>query len=122
IAILRDASAASIYGSRAASGVILITTKNGSENESGISYSARYGLQQLSQFLNLLNGEGYMRAVNRDLEARGGAKMYSEEQIAQVGKGTDWQRETFAKSALIQNHQLSISGKTEKSNHFLGLN
>lgn len=117
IEVLKDASAASIYGTRAANGVVLITTKSGTDGETSISYSTYMGIQQTSKQLDVLGAENYMRLVN----LRSNDKVYSEEEIAGIGSGTDWQNEIFT-DAPIQNHQVSISGGDKKSTYYVGLN
>src|SRR5699024_5579194 len=117
IDVLKDASAASIYGTRAANGVVLITTKSGSEGETSISYSTYAGVQQVSKKLDVLGAANYMRLVN----LRSSNKAYSDEEITEAGSGTNWQDEII-RNAPVKNHQVCISGGDKKSTYYVGLN
>lgn len=117
ITVLKDASSTAIYGSRGANGVVIITTKKGKVNESTINYDVSFGQQQLNKKVAVLDAEGFARLRNDALydtnPSKGRNQYLSEEAIAQLGKGVDWQDEAFRK-ALQQNHQLSISGGTKQ--------
>ena len=116
IDVLKDASAASIYGTRAANGVVLITTKQG-KGEPQLSYSSYLGMQEIEGQLDVLGAQDYQELVN----LRAGSEVYSNAEIASAGDGTNWQEEIF-RSAPIQNHQISLSGGSEKGSYYLGLN
>src|SRR5205085_529787 len=73
IEVLKDASAAAIYGSRASNGVVLITTKRGSANRPEISFGSYYGMQKDYKRLDMLNAAQYMEIYNEGLTARFGA-------------------------------------------------
>lgn len=127
--ILKDAASASIYGSRAANGVILITTKRGAYNEKAtIRYDGSYGVQNLYKALPLLNANEYAiimnEARNNDgLEPWDYASLVPNWEQIKNGtfKGTDWINETRVKNAPLQNHSLSISGGGEASRYAAGL-
>ena len=121
IEILKDASAAAIYGTRAANGVVLVTTKKGqSDDKTRITYSTDWAYQAPSSRLDVLNGMEYMQMIN-DISRDAGRDMpYTEAQISSAGKGTDWQEELF-RNALISNHQLSLSGGNERSKYYASL-
>ena len=124
IEILKDASATAIYGSRAANGVILITTKTGKNGRDVISYDAYYGKQSVVKTIDLMDARSYANLVNEAYANDGLAQPYSADFISKIpngGKGTDWQHEIF-RSAPIQNHQLSFSGGDEKSTYAASLN
>lgn len=112
IEVLKDASATSIYGARGANGVILITTKRGEEGNTKISYSAYYGIQEVSKTLDLMNAEQFM-ALNNEINpgALDGITLHD----------TDWQDVIF-QAAPIQNHQLSFSGGSKKTVYNLSFN
>ncbi|PSL18802.1 TonB-linked SusC/RagA family outer membrane protein [Dyadobacter jiangsuensis] len=122
IEVLKDASASAIYGTRAANGVILITTKTGGKDKSELRYSGYYGIQSVAKRIDVLNGNQYMNLLNDLRAAAGREPVYSADEIARVGAGTNWQDEIFRNSAPVQNHQLSMSGGTEKGNYYVGLN
>ena len=119
ISVLKDASASAIYGSRAANGVILITTKRGSEGKITTTLNSWVGSQSAAQNLKFLDALGYMEAFN---SAQPGA--FPDDVLQQyrsgVGVGTeslpntDWVDLLFSNSALQQNHSLSIRGGSEK--------
>ncbi len=113
IEVLKDASATAIYGSRAANGVVIVTTKRGQSGQARITYDGYRGWQSLSNKLEMMNLQEY---ANFQLEVS--------EQIpnfvlddrfldpSALGEGTDWQDEVF-EVAPIQNHQISFSGGTD---------
>ena len=122
IDILKDASSAAIYGTRAANGVVLITTKKGKSGQVISRYDGYVGLQNITKKLDVLNGRQYMEVLNGIRQDAGRSLIYTEEQIANVGEGTNWQDEVLHKNALVQNHQLSFSGGGDKNNFYTALN
>lgn len=116
IEVLKDASATAIYGARAANGVILVTTKRGSKGEAKISYSGYYAQQTLPNKLDMMNLQefaDYQVQISRDLNLVPNQR-YLDPSL--LGTGTDWQDEVF-RDAGIQNHQLSVSGGTDKTTY-----
>ncbi|SEA75095.1 TonB-linked outer membrane protein, SusC/RagA family [Flavobacterium gillisiae] len=112
ITVLKDAQAA-IYGTIGANGVILITTKTGKKNsKSRISYNTYTGFQETSQKLNLLNATEYALLLNESYANGGKALPYTN--VSGLGKGTNWQNEVISKGVPIINHDLSISGGSDK--------
>jgi TonB-dependent SusC/RagA subfamily outer membrane receptor len=89
IEVLKDASAAAIYGTRAANGVVLITTKTGTKGDPVLRYNNYYGLQSVSNRIDVLNGRQYMETLNAIRIEGGQSPIYSQEEINQVGVGTD---------------------------------
>jgi TonB-linked SusC/RagA family outer membrane protein len=116
IDVLKDAASASIYGTKAASGVILITTKKGKSGAMQVAYNAYYGTQAPARKLSLLNATQYATLRNESSVAAGGAILFPNPQS--LGIGTDWQGAIFNKDARIQNHELSISGGNDKSTYY----
>jgi TonB-linked SusC/RagA family outer membrane protein len=116
IEVLKDASSAAIYGARAASGVILVTTKKGRAGTMQVSYNGYYGAQQPARKLALLNAAQYATLQNEASLNSGGGIVYANPQT--LGKGTDWQSLIFNNSARIQDHQLSISGGSDRSTFY----
>lgn len=114
IDVLKDASATAIYGSRGANGVIIITTKKGRHNESSLSYDGYYGVQSVLKKVDLLNAAEWGSLKNDALRDSGKPALYTDEQLSQLGKGTDWQDEAF-RAAPIQSHSLSLSTGGEKT-------
>ena len=121
IQILKDASAAAIYGTRAANGVVLIETKKGMRGKTELRYGAYYGTQEVPELIDVLGASDYMRMVNQRRVFRDEAVVYTDEEIAAAGEGTNFQEEIF-QSAPVQNHQLSLSGGGDNSRFYVGLN
>ena len=116
IEVLKDASAAAIYGSRGANGVIIITTKNGRNKQKGqISVSSYYGTQQVTKEIAMLNGQEFASAYN---QLRGQA-YYPDPSI--FGQGTNYQKEIF-REAPIYNIQVSANGGNEQSSYNFSAN
>jgi TonB-dependent SusC/RagA subfamily outer membrane receptor len=114
--ILKDASAAAIYGSRAANGVVLITTKAGKSGKPRVSYENYYGLQTFTDFIPMLNSRQYAELNN---DASGNAGVGPEPAFANpesITVDTDWQEAAY-NSAPIQNHNLTISGGNDNSKY-----
>lgn len=129
IEILKDASAAAIYGSRAANGVIMITTKKGKAGKINVNADMYYGVQQAWRQLDLLNTEQYLEYAE-ELLANGGlgpgddnfpTRFDNNGDFATIndldqfsGVNTDWQDEMF-RTAPIQDYNISVSGGAENS-------
>lgn len=118
--VLKDASAASIYGARAANGVILVTTKKGKDGKMNVSFSSYTGFQQIAKKLDLLNTQEYTTIMNEARVNSGYAPLYTKAQIAGF-PDTDWQKSLFNEGAIKQNHSLLITGGDEKSTIATGL-
>ena len=108
--ILKDASSAAIFGSRAANGVVLITTKNGAAGKAKISLNAYTGITSLTNQVSVLNTAQY-----RELLSDMGSTTALPDNLTDQ---TDWYKETF-KSATTQNYQLSVSNATDKLNYYV---
>jgi TonB-linked SusC/RagA family outer membrane protein len=126
IDVLKDASAAAIYGSRAANGVIIITTKRGLRNtKTKVDFSSYTGVQQRWKEVDVLDAKKYVQVITE-------ARQNADAQRAELGSVlldplpanfnadsvhsiTNWQKETF-RSGIIQNYQLSVSGGSDKTN------
>jgi TonB-linked SusC/RagA family outer membrane protein len=120
IEVLKDAASAAIYGARAASGVILITTKKGKEGSIRINYSGYYGTQAPAKKLEMLNATQYATVRNQSFAAvpANAAKPLPYPDPNALGEGTNWQSYIFNDNAPRQNHELSISGGSEKSTFY----
>jgi TonB-linked SusC/RagA family outer membrane protein len=128
--VLKDASAASIYGSRAANGVVLITTKKGTPGKMKVNLDSYYGVQTAWKTLDLLNRDEYIRYGTALLTASGqpvpgrfnnlNTPVYEGASTTFAQTETDWQDEMF-RSAPIQDHQLSLSGGNEVSRVYTSL-
>ena len=112
ITVLKDAQAA-IYGTIGANGIILITTKSGKKNSKAkISYNAYTGFQETSRTLPILNATEYALLLNESYANGGNAIPFPN--VSGLGKGTNWQNEVLRTSVPIINHDISISGGSDK--------
>lgn len=109
ISILKDASAAAIYGSRGANGVVLITTKKGASGRTGLSYSGSVSVSSITKKYDILSADEYRDAV---------AALGGDLTILDKGANTDWQDEIFRTSVSNQ-HNISYGAGTENSNYRL---
>ncbi|UEG51906.1 TonB-dependent receptor [Mucilaginibacter daejeonensis] len=115
--VLKDASAAAIYGSRASNGVILITTKRGKNASAKVIYDGWAGIQQPAKYLKMMDLKQYANLQNTLGEIYGATRPeFADPSL--LGKGTDWQREIF-RTAAMQSHQVSISGGKDGTNYYL---
>ena len=117
--ILKDASATAIYGSRAANGVIMITTKRGQKGESKITYNGYSGWQEMPQKLDLMNLQQY--AIHKNARTDASIVMSDDSFVRPdlLGVGTDWQKELFSQ-ALMSSHNLSITGGNDQTTYAIG--
>jgi TonB-linked SusC/RagA family outer membrane protein len=128
IDILKDAASAAIYGSRAANGVILITTKKGKAGNSLVTFDAYYGVQNITKKINLLNAEQYVMIINEQAANSGLAQKrwpfdpanlpaYTKNGVA----NTDCIDEMFVKNALTKNIVAGVSGGSNQSTYSMSL-
>ncbi|MBD1420471.1 SusC/RagA family TonB-linked outer membrane protein [Sphingobacterium chuzhouense] len=141
IDILKDASATAIYGARGANGVVLITTKSAKSGRTSVDYNAYMSVERLSQKLDLLGIEEYVK-YQYEYQTLAGrqanfANMYGGDVDApdfasgaysrihnDYGSraGIDWQEEVFGGNGILQNHNVNISGGNEKTKLMLSYN
>ncbi|SFW71444.1 TonB-linked outer membrane protein, SusC/RagA family [Sinomicrobium oceani] len=126
ISILKDAASASIYGTRAANGVILIETKRGSSGDMKVSYNSYIGWQKVTQLPDFLDAEGYARMRNEANRNQGQADAYTEEEVGWFADGSDpdnYPNVPHLKNLLRSgsgfqtNHNLSFTGGNEKNKY-----
>ncbi|TBO42412.1 SusC/RagA family TonB-linked outer membrane protein [Pedobacter kyonggii] len=119
ISILKDASSQSIYGIRAANGVVLVTTVKGKKGTAVINYNGSVGIQTVTNQVEMANASEYATAVNEaySLQTPPVAPLFAN---TNLGAGTDWYNQVL-RSAAVTNHQLSISGGSEKSTYNFSL-
>ncbi|HEY4286910.1 MAG TPA: TonB-dependent receptor [Puia sp.] len=113
--ILKDAASASIYGTRAANGVVVITTKKGTTGKSHIDFSTYYGITSPTKVLSVLNAKQYQAYANEQK----GSTVITDSMVA--ANDINWPKEIFRKGNQ-QNYQLSISGGNEKTQHYISFN
>ncbi|RIW18460.1 TonB-dependent receptor [Algoriphagus lacus] len=112
--VLKDGSATAIFGSRAANGVILITTKRGSTGKAKVTYNTSMGINEEVERFELLTGDQFVEIAN---EKRANA---NQSPLANPGENTDWQDLIYRKG-FTQQHNISISGGSEATKYFFGL-
>ena len=120
IQVLKDASAAAIYGSRAANGVILITTKSGKKGEMKVSFDSFYGIASVTKKLDLLNQEQWAKVSNAAYSAAGKAPLAIALNPEVPGAGINWQNEIF-RDAPSQNYSLGLSGGSDNLKYNMSL-
>jgi TonB-linked SusC/RagA family outer membrane protein len=129
ISVLKDAASAAIYGSRAANGVILVTTKRGSTGKVRLNYTGSFSLQTLTNYYDALaDYPQVLEFHNMSLMNAGKARRFADGTIEQWMAmenldpirfpNTDWW-DVIYKNGLVQNHSLSASGGTEKMNFYV---
>lgn len=136
--ILKDAASAAIYGSQAANGVVIITTKKGKQGKARFEFNAFAGVTQPMKFLDVMDGPGWYnmrvealtnggdaiaraRALSNMGRLPGNWQTLSNEELDAVGNGLptyDWQRELMGNGRL-QNYELSVSGGDNKTTYFI---
>ncbi|WP_413532776.1 SusC/RagA family TonB-linked outer membrane protein [Empedobacter brevis] len=116
--VLKDGSATAIYGSRAANGVILITTKKGKKGAFDINLGIVTGVGTPMKYYDLLNGDQFTMISQEKTENAGVAKDYW---AKYSGINTDWQREVLRKASFQSDYNLGISGGTENARYYLSL-
>ena len=128
IEVLKDAASGAIYGSRAANGVILVTTKKGKKGKANISYNFSQGWQSSWRKRDVTSATDYAILQNEMYVNGGSAPLYADPyHLTDAngdpinGFGTDWQELVFNDNAPVQNHDVSVSGATDKLNYFLSM-
>ena len=116
IEVLKDAASQAIYGARAASGVILVTTKKGAKGKLNVNYNGFIGFSSPEKTIDLLNGRQYAAIMNEKSVAAGGNILFPD--LSAIGEGTDWQEAIFNDSALRSSHEFSLSGGNDVSTYF----
>lgn len=108
ISVLKDAASAAIYGSRAAGGVVIITTKRGKDGKIRVSYDGQVGFQRPVDQQDFLGSDDYVRLYNEALENESGSP--GTFVAPNTGVNTDWQKEVLVKGPIQQQHSLTLSG------------
>lgn len=119
IEVLKDAASGAVYGARAANGVVLVTTKQGKEGKTRVTYDFSYGWQNVAKKRKVLNASEYAMMMNEGAINSGLAPVYADP--ASYGKGTDWQDVVFNDNAPVMNHQVSVSGGSKTVNYLFSL-
>lgn len=128
VSVLKDAASAAIYGSRAANGVILITTKKGKEGKLSFNYSGNFGVQVATRVPEMATSWQYAELYNQMMANEGkSSSLFPQDRIERMKAGgdpdllegnTDWYDELL-RAAFQQNHQIGVTGGTDKVSYVL---
>lgn len=143
ISVLKDASSAAIYGSRAAFGVILVTTKTAGQEKLTINYNNNFAMRKLTGMAEVIT-DPYLVASSRNTMSYPWYNLYNEEQLAYAKKvsedpntspyflnpdgtysyfgSTDWFNEAYKNLAFSTNHTVDVSGRTDRVNYYFSAN
>ena len=132
LSVLKDAASAAIYGSRAANGVILVTTRHGAERAPRVTYSGNVSFETVAKRLNLVTDYAdFMEIQNSGLIINGQAPRFSQGKIDEwrndagrnpsIYPNTDWQDHIYRNPSVVQNHNLAITGGTKTVSYNLSL-
>lgn len=129
ISVLKDAAACAVYGMDGGSGVILITTKSGSEGKASINYSGSMTLSHATALPKMMNGTQYMQYYNLGRVLDGNEPYFTDEQIAMTSNGdpndglenTDW-TSTLYRTTKMHQHSVSVNGGNRKVRYFISGN
>jgi TonB-linked SusC/RagA family outer membrane protein len=124
IVVLKDVSSSALYGSRAAGGVLLITTKKGKSGKATLTYDGYAGYVSASRNMAVLNADQYNTTINKMRSNAGLANIAAYGDIDGNGTidpaNTDWQKEVY-RNGFTQNHQLSLSGGADRTTYYASL-
>ncbi len=127
ITVLKDASSTAIYGSRGANGVILVTTKSGKEGKVSVSYNAYYSWKKMAKTLNTLSATDYVKWQREYAMLRNNESKYTDlfgnwedRDLYATAPTNDWQDQVFGRVGHTFNHNLSITGGSEKTKFNFG--
>ncbi|WP_198045131.1 SusC/RagA family TonB-linked outer membrane protein [Spirosoma montaniterrae] len=119
IEILKDASAAAIYGNRAANGVVLVTTKQGGTGQTRINFSAKVGIQGPTNRLDFMNARQYADYINQAADNDGQPRAPANTTAFNPAIDTDWQKLSISGSAPVQDYSLNLSGGNENAKFYI---
>ncbi len=117
IEILKDASATAIYGSRGSNGVVLITTKKGSQGKLKVGYNGYYGVQNVAKKIDMLTGDQYKKVLNEIIDDGGGVPSA---RVVNDVVNINWQEEIF-RTANVQSHDVTFSGGKDNTKFYASL-
>lgn len=144
ITVLKDAAAAALYGSRAANGVVVITTKSGKEGKASVNFNAQFSWSKLGKAYDMMSSADMYKMIYQGYRAKGetmeeanasaqGALTHNPYNVenpldenenvvdgAKLVVDTDWQKEVF-RTAPSQDYNMNVSGKNDKTNYFFSI-
>lgn len=130
ISLLKDASATAIFGSRGANGILLVTTRRGSEGPLKINFNAQVGFQKATRLPEFVNSYDYARLFNEGLVNDGGQPFYTDVELEKYRTGSDpyiypsvnWYEEVMRSTAPIANYNMNFTGGDRRVRYFASLN
>ena len=130
VTLLKDAAATAVYGSRGANGVLLLTTKRGSEGPLRVNFSTQYGFESALRLPDFLGSYDYAKLYNEGLANDEQTAMYTQSDLEAYSNGSDpyfhpdvnWHDQVLRKSAPISQYGLNFSGGTQNASYFVLLN
>ena len=120
--VLKGAAATAIYGSRGSNGVVLITTKEGQAGEQTINYQGSMSFAGPINKLEFIDATYHAKLINENRRLNDAPLTFTEQEIAQMGEGSDWQEAIFRDPAVSQKHQISASGGYEDLRYYVSGN
>lgn len=125
ITVLKDAASAAVYGARAANGVVIVTTKRGTEGKTKMSFSSTVGSQRPTIVPDMMNAYEYSKYLNQARVNFGDKPLFTDKEIEGYRDGrlpsTDWWKETLKSSALMHQHNLTLNGGSKNTRFFISL-
>ncbi|WP_299819716.1 TonB-dependent receptor [uncultured Pontibacter sp.] len=129
IDVLKDASATAIYGSRGANGVVIITTKGGREMKTTVSYNGLFGVRQLANKLDVMNPYEFVKYQYERSRGNSSAETtfqntygtFADIELYRNAPFVDWQDQVFGRDAIMQTHNVSVTGGTAETQFNLSL-
>lgn len=130
IDVLKDASSTAIYGSRGSNGIVLVTTKSGKSGKVEVNYNAYVGFKKAASKVDLLSTEDYLKWQYENFAMANNLSSYTGtigtwdqlSSIAQTAQTTDWQDKIYGNTGNTFNHNLNISGGTDKVRYTFSYN
>lgn len=116
IEILKDASSTAIYGSRGANGVIMITTKKGSQGRNNVSVNVTSGVQMRSRLQNLITGQDFINFMNEGYARQGITQPFPN---GYSGDFFNWEKAIIQSSSFVQDYNITFDGGNERTNYML---
>lgn len=116
--VLKDAAALSIYGSRGANGVIIVTTKEGRNERAQLTYNGHLTFSRVGKMLPSLSAGDYASLMNEAQRENGLTPLFAADDIPYLGKGVDWQKKIF-RNAVSQVHNIGIAGAKKGVSYYI---
>lgn len=116
--ILKDASSTAIYGSRGANGVVMITTKKGTQGNKNLTVTSSVGAQMPGRLANLISGKDFISFMNAGYTNQGSKAPFTND-ASSYSANTNWEKEILKKSSMIQDYNVTLDGNSNGTNYML---